>query len=199
MPKRTPTAETATDEDLAIRAASGSRGAFEELVERWAGPVLAVLERRLADPHLALDLSQDVWVRVFRALAGFRPHAGIRPGGSFRSWLFSIALNAARDEGRRSERSPILYMEEFRGDVEGADPTEQAAERRAVEAALLELAEPFRTALALVDLVGLTYEEAADSLGCAVGTVKSRVNRGRLAFRDLWERSGVEMRAGGSS
>ncbi len=194
----------AADEALAAAAKEGCRASFEELVERYGGRVHALLERRLGDAHQALDVSQEVWVRVFRGLAGFRPEAGFRggasfrPGASFRSWLFGIALNAARDEGRRRGRAPLLYLDAFRAELAAGDPADERAERRAVEAALLGVAEPFRTALVLIDVEGLSYEEAARALACAPGTVKSRVSRGRAAFRERWERAGNEIRAGGS-
>ena len=191
--------ETGSDEELAALAAGGSRAAFEELVEHYGGSVLAVLEKRLGDHHEALDLAQEAWVSVFRSLAGFRPALG-----SFRAWLFSIVLNAARDEGRRRGRARIVYLDEFRGEEEGADdPTDASADKAATLAALTAVAEPFRTAVFLVDGMGFSYEDAAQSLACAIGTVKSRVNRGRLAFRDHWTRlsgeSVSEATAGGTS
>jgi RNA polymerase sigma-70 factor (ECF subfamily) len=186
-----------SDEDLAAAAAAGSRAAFERLVERWGGPVLAALERRVGDAHLALDLVQEVWVRVFRGLAGFRP----RGASTFRSWLFGIALNAVRDEGRRQERARIVYIDEVREAAGAADPNRESEERAAVEAALLRVEEPYRTALVLVDLLGFSYDEAARSEACAVGTIKSRIHRGRLAFRDAWAPldADLEVPAGGSS
>lgn len=172
------------DEALARQAAEGLRSAFEQLVERYGGAVLAVLEKRLGDHHAALDLTQEAWVRVFRALGRFDPEQ------SFRSWLFAIVLNAARDERRRRERSQVVYIDDFRS---AAAPDEVATlersdDRAAIEATVARVPDPFRTALVLVDLEGLSYEEAARSLNCAIGTVKSRVNRGRLSFRDLWTR-----------
>ena len=83
-----------SDEELARAAVGGSRRAFERLVDRFAGPVARVLASRIGDVDRAEDLSQDVWVRAFRGLAGWQPDR------SFRAWLFGIALNAARDEGR---------------------------------------------------------------------------------------------------
>lgn len=177
--------EVADDGELALEAARGSRAAFEELVRRYAGAVNAALERRHPDPHLAQDLCQEVWVRAFRGLAGFRP------GASFRSWLFGIAFNALRDERRRAHRATARTALQPAGELDlrasGGDAAERD-ERRAALDALMGVEEPFRTALALVDLEGFSYEEAARALACAVGTVKSRVSRGRSAFRERWER-----------
>lgn len=178
--------EPSSDQALALEAAAGSRAAFSLLVERYAGRVVAVLERQLGDHHAALDIGQEVWIRVHRALPRYRP------GHSFRSWLFAIALNAARDEGRRRQRSRVVYVEEF-SDPQGVErravpPAESALEESPVEQALARVPEPYRTAVTLVDVEGLSYEEAAESADCALGTMKSRVARGRAAFRDAWVR-----------
>lgn len=166
-----------SDEDLAAQAAGGSRTAFEELVLRYGGRVVAVLERRLGDHHLALDLAQESWVRVFRAMPRYVE------GKSFRSWLFAIVLNGARDEQRRRGRSRIEYVEQVPGEAPGAAPP---THRAAIDAALGQVAEPYRTALILVDIEQLTYQECAEALGVALGTAKSRVHRGRHLFRGAY-------------
>ena len=164
--------------------------AFAALVERYGAQVLVVLEGRLRDRHRADDLAQDVWIRVFRSLRSFRPD------GAFRPWLFAIALNRLRDEHREraTERARTL------GDVAPRDvfagraaprrdePTGRLDEAQAIEAALALVPEPFRAALQLVDVLGLDHHEAAQAIGCAVGTAKSRVHRGRMHFREHYER-----------
>ena len=186
-----------TDEALATEARSGSRAAFEELVSRHGGAVVALLERRCRDHHLALDLAQEAWVRVFRALPYFDASR------SFRPWLFSIALNAARDEGRRRKRSRIVSLDDYRESLPAKSSLDELDERALIDDSIAHVDEPFRTAILLVDVHGLSYDEAADSLGVAVGTIKSRVNRGRLAFRDHWLRlsgaSTEELTLGGHS
>ena len=172
-----------TDEQLVASAASGAASAFGRLVGRYAAPVLAVVERAVGDSHLARDLSQEIWIKVHRGLAGFRP------GHRFRPWLFSIAFNHVRDEQRRVGRHPIRLLgdeplEQMR--AREPDPGHSHAERDAILAALDTVVEPYRSAVHLVDVVGLDYDEAAASLGCAVGTIKSRVNRGRHAFRHAY-------------
>jgi RNA polymerase sigma-70 factor, ECF subfamily len=142
--------------------------------------VVGLLERRLGDHDTALDLAQETWVRVFRALPRYDAER------SFRSWLFAIALNAARDEHRRRRRSPVEFVDVPVATTD-AD-SERSDHTQAVERALLGVAEPYRSALLLVDVEGLGYEEAAHSAGCAVGTMKSRVARGREAFRQTWSR-----------
>jgi len=176
-----------SDEVLVLAAAAGDMSAFETLVQRYAAVVLAVVERTVGDHHQALDLAQEVWIKVHRALESFRPE------GRFRPWLFSITFNHVRDDQRRSGRRPMAYLEETSAGIlppELDDPTEQHDERAQIEAALAKVSEPYRGALQLVDVMGLTYEEAARTLACAVGTMKSRVNRGRLAFRAAYEALG---------
>ncbi len=170
-----------TDEALATLASHGDRAAFEALVHRYGSHLHGVVEHQVGDSNRALDLVQEIWLKVFRAIPRFRPD------GSFRSWLFSIALNHVRDNARAERRSKIVYLDDFRTPTPGAasdDPHGRVEEKSAIEAALREVAEPYRSAVILVDVMQLSYEEAATALDCRVGTVKSRVNRGRLAFRD---------------
>ena len=123
LPRATP-----TDEALVAEAATGDTSAFALLVGRYAAPVLAVVERACGDHHLARDLTQEIWIKVHRGLAGF--HADRR----FRPWLFAIALNHARDAlrkaGRRAQhiRSVRRRWRAFDGigrDVEDAAELEQ--------------------------------------------------------------------------
>lgn len=148
-------------------------------MDRYAGRIVSTLERRLGDHNAAMDAGQETWIRVYRALPGFDADK------SFRSWLFAIALNTARDEGRRRQRSPVDYVDELPAHA-GVNHT--LDERQAIERALQGIAEPYRTAVVLVDSEGLDYQEAADTCGCAVGTMKSRVARGRQAFREQWRK-----------
>jgi len=192
--------EIPTDDDLAAAAAAGTRDAFEDLVVRYGAPVLAVVEKQVGEHHAALDLTQEIWIKVFRALPRFKP------GGSFRSWLFSIALNHVRDARRREKRSRVVYIDEYRTPPVSSrkdDPRGRTEEQAAIELALGRVPEPFRSAVMLVDVLELSYDEAARSLECAVGTVKSRVSRGRFAFREVYEQGeegqGQGVRAPGGS
>lgn len=172
---------TIADEEHALRAAAGAADSFEVLVERYGARLLSVLERQTGEHHVAHDLAQEVWIKVYRTLDRFRADAAFRP------WLFTIALNHLRDAQRRAGRSRVVSMEDHRDDAAVAaadDPRAERDERAAIAQALGRVDEPFRTALGLVDVGGLTYEEAAATLACSVGTVKSRVHRGRLSFRD---------------
>jgi len=177
-------AQDLPDDELARAAATGERDAFEALVTRYGASVAAVVERQVGDPHTALDLAQEVWLKVFRAIDRYRP------GGTFRSWLFSITFNHLRDAMRRQQRSRMVQMDELTPIPASPDPLEESAERSAIRRALRQVPEPYRAAVTLVDVLEFTYEEAAGALECALGTVKSRVNRGRFLFRDNYNRQG---------
>lgn len=183
----------ASDEDLVGLAADGDLTAFEELVTRFGSAVIAALERMIGDHHLACDAAQEVWVKVHRNLFRYRRGSRVRP------WLFAIALNHGRDVCRKRGRRPDASAGEEL-DLElraprGAEPTARLFDRGAIAAALADIDERFREALVLVDAMGLGYEEAAESLGVSLGTIKSRVHRGRLAFRERWADVGDGARA----
>ncbi len=175
LPRATP-----ADEALAAEAAEGITSAFALLVERHASTVLAVVERAIGDHHQACDLTQEIWIKVHRALPRFESNRRFRP------WLFTIALNHVRDEqrklGRRGDRFRLEdFPVEFPAKVE--DSIERRDVRLQIENALDQVPDPYRSAVHLVDVLGLDYDEAARSLECSKGTVKSRVHRGRQAFQ----------------
>ena len=144
----------------------------------------------LGDPASAEDATQDAFILAWQHFDSYR-------GGSFRSWLFTIAANRARDELRRRGRRPSLSLDEARDDPDRADldpadtgPTaqeivEQAELRRALEAALRTLPDDWREVVILADVQGLDYSEVASVTGIPVGTVKSRLSRARGRLRDV--------------
>lgn len=150
--------------------------------------VLRVARRMTRDPDHAEDLVQETYVRAFAGFPSYR-------GGSVRAWLVAICLNAARSEGRRARRRPLEVPESAAaataspGDV--GESVVASVERAAVARALARLPEEQRTCLVLVDLGGLTAQEAADVLGCPRGTVLARVHRGRRRLAGLLAREGI--------
>ena len=185
-------AETHIDRVLATEAAGGATHAFAQLVERHAAALSSVVRNSVHDDHLARDLAQEIWIKVYRGLSSFDLERRFRP------WLFAIALNHVRDHGRKLGRRPRgVHFEDLQVEPVARDPRdlERREERRAIAAALARVPEPFRTALQLVDVVGLDYEEAAASLECSKGTVKSRVHRGRLAFQAAYLRGDAPARS----
>ena len=170
---------------LVRSAQRGDRDAFAALIRIHGGAVLASIECRLLDEHAAHDIAQDTWIKVAQGLATFRPDEPFQP------WLFTIAMNATRDHlrgtGRRVDARAIGLESVALDDPPTDAGLQKIDESEAIFAALRSVAEPFRTALYLVDVAGLTYREAAESLDATEGTVKSRVHRGRRAFCEAYE------------
>jgi RNA polymerase sigma-70 factor, ECF subfamily len=169
------------DADWMERWRRGEAAAFEALVERWRRPVARFVFRCTGRADMVQDLCQEVFLRVYQAGPGYRE------AGTFPGWLFRIALNVARDAGRRRKRAP--------GGLNGAEPVDRTA---AVEAqcrrreladrmaeAAAELPEPLRVVLALRHDEGLSFEEIARVIGAPATTVKSRFAAalGRLRTR----------------
>ena len=177
------------DEDIWIREArQGSIDAFNCLVERFQTLAYGVAFRYLGNANDAADVTQDAFFSAYRALTTFR-------GGSFSAWLLRIVVNACHDAHRRSSRRPTSSMDiivEELGeapweDEQAPDPESEALSieaREEIERALARLPDEQRLAIVLVDVEGLSYEEAAAAAGCAVCTIRSRLARGRSRVRD---------------
>jgi RNA polymerase sigma-70 factor (ECF subfamily) len=138
--------------------------------------------RLTGNPSDAGDLVQEVLLRVRRGLEGYTP-------GSFEGWLWRITRNAFLDEvRRRKRRATVPFPDDDRGhEGTSPEPSEVLAEvrlSRDVQAALLRLPYDFREAVVLCDVVGLTYDEIAAAVGIPVGTVRSRIHRGRRQLRE---------------
>jgi RNA polymerase sigma-70 factor, ECF subfamily len=178
--------------DLATELRSGSEAAFDWLVRHYHGPVYGLVRGVLCDPSEAADVTQEVFLKAFRGIGGFRS------GSSLKTWLYRIAIREAlnhrrwlwrhlrqhnTDDGPRDGASVEL-------EDSGASPFDALASRelqQTVQEGLGRVAEVFRTAVILRDLEGLSYEEVAEVLGVSVGTVKSRILRGRRALREILE------------
>ncbi|HZL73399.1 MAG TPA: sigma-70 family RNA polymerase sigma factor [Planctomycetota bacterium] len=173
---------------------------FEVLVQRYKNAIVSFLFRFVGDPRTAEDLAQEAFLRVFRKIADYNSTA------KFSTWLYTIASNLAKDEFKRRSRHPAgsLDWESTRGaDTTRNVPTAMAADdpgpeedlelgetRERVATALKRLKEDDREILVLKDVQGLAYEEIAHILDLPMGTVKSRISRARLAFKDAWKRMG---------
>lgn len=178
------------DERLVSLSKDGSLDAFNSLVERHQTAVYNLCLRLLGQPQAAEDAAQEAFLSAFRALPRFA-------GGNFRSWLLRIAANESKDELRRRRRkdasaslSQIYDNSEL--PLEPADDvagTELLYERKeaaaAIQTALLELPFDQRLAVTLCDLQGLPYEAVATATGASLGTVKSRIHRGRIRLREV--------------
>jgi RNA polymerase sigma-70 factor, ECF subfamily len=162
---------------------------WEEIAERYGDTVFTMAYRLTGDRDEARDLAQDVFVRVYRNLDRYRP-------GTFEGWLYRITKNLFLDRVRRRKRVRLVPLpeEEWRQPSESdpgpAERAEAGVLRGDLETALNELPPSFRTAVVLCDVRGLTYEEIAESLGWPIGTVRSRIHRGRKALRAALEEGG---------
>ncbi len=170
---------------------SGVEGAYEELIERYEHPVYSMVYRLLGNQSDACDVVQEVFLKVFRGVGSFREQS------SLRTWVYRIAVNEAHNHrrwfARHCRREVPLEKEnlEHDGVVEyahdpGPSPYDQALDtetRVLVERALTRINPLFRTAVVLRDIQNMSYEEIADILQISLGTVKSRIVRGREALR----------------
>jgi RNA polymerase sigma-70 factor (ECF subfamily) len=189
------TLETCDDElRLIARSRDGDVDAFNLLVERYQRPLYNLCLRMLASREAAEDATQDAFIHAFRSIHTFR-------GGSLRAWLFRIGANACYDEIRRRRSRPAVSLDEPRGEerrtLDVPDPApapEERSERReladALQDALSRLPDDQRLAIVLADVQGLDYSEIAEAMGCSLGTVKSRISRGRGRLRVILRASG---------
>lgn len=180
---------------LVLNLCAGLESAYEELIERFEQPVFNIISRLMDDPVDAADVVQEVFLKVFRSITSFRQDS------SLKTWIYRIAVNEARNHRRwfsrhrRQEvcldRDPRISESDARGYQDwlpdpGRSPFDLALDRETqelIEQALLKLNPKFRAALVLRELEGLSYEEIAEILDISLGTVKSRILRGRDALR----------------
>jgi RNA polymerase sigma-70 factor (ECF subfamily) len=178
-----------SDDEALIRASqAGNLEAFNLLVQRHERPVFNVALRLLRDVGLAEDATQDTFIRAWQNIRTFQT-------GSVRSWLYKIATNRAYDMLRASARRPAGSLEAETVEIEpiwtsggaGEESPDALALRRELsiylERALTALPEDQRMVVLLVDVQGLDYHEVAESMGTALGTVKSRLSRARAKIR----------------
>lgn len=177
-----------SDHELIADFVDGQTAAFGALVVRYQGRLLSSLTGVLGSVEDASDVAQEAFLLAFQNLASFRGNS------AFYSWLFRIALNAAATRQRRRKK-PCVSIEATR-EATGEEPLEthpdsqpdaalNAEERRMlVQKALGELSEEFRVVLVLKEMEGLKYEQIAEIVDCPVGTVRSRIHRGRIELRE---------------
>jgi RNA polymerase sigma-70 factor (ECF subfamily) len=175
------------------RLKAGEAAAFERFVSERTSDVYGLLYRLTDDPEEARDLTQETFLRAFQSIGRFRGDADLK------TWLYRIALNLSRNRWRwwrRKRRdvtvsldTPLGLSEEplsatLRGDAPDPEQTVLGREREAaLSAALRSLGSPYREAVVLRDVEGLSYEQVAAALDANVGTVKSRIARGREELR----------------
>ena len=174
---------------------AGSEEAFASLIAQYHGPLYSLIARTIPDPCEAADITQDVFIKIYRGIANFHGES------SLRTWIYRIALHEASNQRRwwcRHKRKEITIEQELAGQDGEAfhlkdtlidrqeSPFDLAAHaelRDQVEAAVREVPEPFQTVVVLRDIEGFGYEEIAEILGIHLGTVKSRLMRGRAHLK----------------
>ena len=183
---------TEPEESLVARSRDGDVDAFNKIVDMYQRPLYNLALRMLGDAPAAEDATQDAFVSAFRNIKRFKD-------GNFKSWLFTIAANRCRDmlRARIARPADSLDAEDTTLDPPSRteSPEDYAVRReigRNIQQALAALPHDQRLAVVLIDVQGLAYEEAAEVMGINVGTVKSRLSRGRARVRDLLrEKPGV--------
>jgi RNA polymerase sigma-70 factor (ECF subfamily) len=179
------------DELLVSAAKRGDRAAFSELVRRYERKVYNLAYRYAGNPDDAADLAQEAFLKAFCALATFRGRS------TFSTWLYRVTANVCLDALRGRQRRRNLSLDQGPAGSQGdhaweladprADLSEQVQQRevqRAVHQAISRLGPEHRLVVILRDLQGFSYQEISQILGLNLGTVKSRLNRARLALRD---------------
>ena len=174
---------------LIERAREGDLDAFNDLVSLYQDALFALVVRMVPDRDQAADAVQEAFFSAYRNLSSFR-------GGSVKSWLNRICVNAAMDTQRARKRRPAQPYPELEDESwqppagEDVDPERIAvgAERsRVLNEAMTRITDDQRTAIVLYDVEGYDYSEIAEMTGVSLGTVKSRIHRGRLALRGILE------------
>ena len=180
------------ESELVNELQAGSEAAFDWLVTHYHAPVFNLILGMLGDPCDAADGTQEVFLKAFKGIRNFRH------GSSLKTWLYRIAIREALNHRRWFKRhlqknisidaEPEEGQSKFEIEDMNATPFDQLASREiqsVVQDALGQIPDVFRSAVILRDLEGLSYEEVAEVLECSVGTVKSRILRGRRALKDL--------------
>ena len=187
-------AEASPDTQFIDRLRAGEAAAFDHLVTERSPEIYALLYRLTEDAEEARDLTQETFLQAFRCVANFRGDADVR------TWLYRIAVNQARNRWRwwrRRRRNVTVSLDSTNNpddqalaarlpDEHSRSPEQNALgheQEQVLAVALRALARPYREAVVLRDVEGLSYEEVAAALDINVGTVKSRLSRGRLELR----------------
>ena len=177
-----------SDKKLVKRVQKGDKGAFDLLVLKYQHKIVNLVMRYVRDPELALDITQEAFIKAYRALPRFRGDS------AFYTWMYRIAVNTAKNHLAAQRRRPMdveldlqdpeqydLHAKLKETDTpEGVTLSNELKET--VERAIAALPEDLRTAIILRELEGMSYEEIAQTMECPVGTVRSRIFRARDAI-----------------
>lgn len=179
-----------TDEELIIEfQKNNNQKAFEILIQRFKNPLTNYVYRFLGDYDSCIDIVQETFIKVYRYKDNYSSVA------KFSTWVYTIAGNLARSEYKRKKRKSIFSINSYGEDEKTFEIPDESyrpdvsadanLKREVIEKALLKVRESYREAVILRDIQELSYEEIAQILGIEVGTVKSRINRGRSELQEL--------------
>ena len=177
-----------TDKELVKRVQKGDKGAFDLLVLKYEHKIVNLVMRYVRDPETALDISQEAFIKAYRALPRFRGDS------AFYTWLYRIAVNTAKNHLAAQRRRPLdieLDLQDpeqygLHAKLKETDTPESVSLshelQESLERAIQALPDDLRTAIVLRELDGMSYEEIAQTMDCPVGTVRSRIFRARDAI-----------------
>ncbi len=177
---------TPVEQTLIAQSRAGDLDSFNAIVDMYQGQVYGVALRMVRDAALAEDLAQEAFISAYRNLNQYR-------GGSFKAWLLRITRNATLDSLRKSQRRPSESLDEnmitFEAELVSPDATPDEAILNAelgdhIKDVMADLHPDQRMAIVLIDVEGLSYEEAAETMAVSIGTVKSRLSRARGRMRE---------------
>ena len=176
------------DRELVKRVQAGDKRAYDALIRKYQHKIIKLISRYVHDPDAASDVAQEAFLKAYRGLGRFRGES------AFYTWLYRIAINTAKNhlvaQGRRSpdyevDAQEAEYYESASMLREYATPERQLLTEeieRTVYRAIRELPDDLKTAITLRELEGMSYEEIAQTMGCPIGTVRSRIFRAREAI-----------------
>lgn len=180
--------ELATDDELVARVQRGDKRAFDALVLKYQHRIVKLVSRYVRNPSDALDVTQEAFIKAYRALGNFRGES------AFYTWLYRIAINTAKNHlsalGRRPREAEItgvdgdaISLDELQSDLETPEKHLLVDEiKQTILKTMAALPEDLRTAITLREIEGLSYEEIAEAMDCPIGTVRSRIFRAREAL-----------------
>lgn len=177
--------EQKSDDSLIMLFQGGNKNAFRYLLERYQEKVRNLIFSIFNEQEIVDDLAQDVFIKAYEALPNFRFES------SFYTWLYRIAINRSRDEMRRRKIKRFFTFQAVESSskikVENLLTTtfDDENTRELIERALKQLPEKYRIPIILKDIDGLSYDEISEVLNCEVGTVKSRLSRGRTMLKEI--------------
>jgi RNA polymerase sigma-70 factor (ECF subfamily) len=182
------TGNRASDQLLVERVRAGDKHAFDLLVLKYQHRIIKLIMRYVKDPAEAMDVSQEAFIKAYRAIPKFRGDS------AFYTWMYRIAINTAKNHIVAARRRPLEHAMdisepedfEWHPSLQDSDSPENSAMgeelRETLERTIAELPDDLRTAIVLRELDGLSYEQIAEVMKCPVGTVRSRIFRAREAL-----------------